>query len=288
MAAMLFAAITTAEAKKCEYNADLEIKIWDNNSAPHSNGITSEEVIPLAGRVENVSEAVLYIYKAAKDVNTSKAVVICPGGGYGRLAIAHEGEVFGKWLAKNGITAAVLKYRMPMGVKEIPLEDAVEALRIMRKEAKKLGFDPEKVGFAGFSAGGHLAASISTLAEKEDRPNFSLLFYPVISSKEHNIHRGSFVNLLGEEATESVFAEYSLEDQVDEDTPPAILIHCNDDTLVPSTNSIAYYEALKEFNRHSALYIFPKGGHGWGMNDDIQYKAIWQTLLLDWIGKLDK
>ncbi len=279
---------TTAVWAKSDYNADLEIKIWDNSSAPHSNSVSGEEVIPLAGRLANITEATLYIYKAEKKANTSRAVVICPGGGYSRLAIIHEGEELGRWLAENGITAALLKYRMPEGVKEVPFEDAEEALRIMRREAKRLGFDPEKVGIAGCSAGGHLAASISTLTAKEDRPAFSLLFYPVISSDVRYSHKGSFNNLLGKDRTEEQSAEYSIEDQVDEDTPPAILFHCNDDRSVAPTNSALYYNALRKYNRHSALYIFPEGGHGWGMNEEFGYKPIWQKLLLDWIDKLDK
>lgn len=266
--------------------ADLTIKVWDNSSAPHSNGVTTAEYETAPHNLTDITECEMTIYKASKRNNTGKAVVICPGGGYHIVSILNEGYLMAQWFAENGITAAVLKYRLPNGVKEVPFEDALEAVRIMRQRSKQLGFNPSMVGVVGSSAGGHLAASVSVLATADQKPNFSVLFYPVISGSEDLAHKGSFDNLLGKDRDEELTEHYSLDKRIDADTPPAILFHCNDDKVVPSKNSTAYYDALKEFDKHSALYIFPEGGHGWGCKEEFEYREMWQRLLLDWIEKL--
>ena len=185
-----------------QYEQDSSIKIWDNSTAPHSNELTGEEYNQKQFRLVNTTSAELFVYNADKAKATGQAVVICPGGGYGQLSMDQEGFLMAQWLAKNGIAGFVLKYRLPNGHKEVPLEDAIEALRIVRKNADKYGIDPHKVGIMGFSAGGHLAAYTSNYAEEKDKPDFSILFYPVITANNYTTHIGTFNNLLGRNRTE--------------------------------------------------------------------------------------
>lgn len=279
VAALLLAA---GAATAQDYGQAHMLKIWDNATAPHSNGITTPETEPQPNRVANTSEAWLYIFPADKSLSTGQAVVICPGGGYSRLAIDHEGYEMARWFAANGITAAVLKYRMPNHRPEVPLEDAEQALRILSGlEAGATGYTSDRVGIVGFSAGGHLAAMASTIGRV--RPAFSILFYPVITATKGKRHQGSFVNLLPEPRTEELEAAYSLEERVTEQTPPTLLLLSDDDTTVPPVNSTLYYNALKRHGVESSMHIYPTGGHGWGFHDDFAYKAQWQQAVLDWL-----
>lgn len=263
------------------YNQDHTIKLWDNTSAPHSNYLTVEEQEQETHRLAYTSEAVLYIFRAEGDKATGQAVVICPGGGYFRLAMDHEGFEMAKWLAESGITAAVLKYRMPNSHPEVPLEDAVKALDTMKERASEWGFDSERVGIMGCSAGGHLAAMTSTMGAT--RPAFSVLFYPVITGEEGLCHKGSFDNLLGEGRSAELTAHYSLERRVDALTPPAILLLSDDDKSVPSISSTRYYNALKGLGIEASMHIYPSGGHGWGIRESFKYREAWQSALLDWL-----
>lgn len=284
-AAVVAMSIFSLSAK---YGEDHLIKIWDNSTAPHSNNIEGAEMERQPNRVSNVSESEIYVFVAPKDLATGQAVVICPGGGYSQLAIDYEGYEVAKWYAEHGITAAVLKYRMPNGVKEVPLEDGIEALRILRKRAKEFNIDPSKVGISGYSAGGHLAAYVSTMAEDMDKPNFSILFYPVISGEEGVGHLGSFNKLLGMNRSAEQTTYYSLENRVGETTPPAILFLSDDDKTVKSVNSVLYYEALKRHNIISSIHIYPIGGHGWGFRENFKYFEEWKASLLDWLEMINK
>ena len=283
----LFAAVglSAQNEKASAKGPDHVLKIWDNATAPHSNGITTPEISNASGRVENVSEATLSIFKAAPSNATGQAIVICPGGGYARLAMEHEGFQMARWFAENGITAAVLKYRMPKGHCEVPLEDAEQALRIMMGlEAGATGFTADRVGIAGCSAGGHLAAMVSTMGAV--RPAFSILFYPVITGEAGKCHKGSFDNLLGIDRTEEQSAYYSLQNRVTAATPPALLLLSDDDRAVPTVSSTSYYDALKAHGIRASMHIYPSGGHGWGMRDGFAYKAQWQQAVLDWLETL--
>ena len=254
--------LMTATASAQDYGQTATLKIWDNTTAPHSNGITTPETEKEPNRVRNTSEATLYIFPADKAKVTGQAVVICPGGGYGMLAMDHEGYEMAKWFAANGITGAVLKYRMPNHHPEVPLEDAVQALRIMAGlEAGATGYTADKVGIVGSSAGGHLAAMASTIGSF--KPAFSVLFYPVITAVQGKRHQGSFINLLSEQRTPEQDAAYSLESRVTADTPPAILLLSDDDKTVPPVNSTLYYNALKAHGIEASMHIYPSGGHGW-------------------------
>lgn len=265
---------------------DRVLKIWDNTTAPHSNGIATPEKPVDAGRVADVSEATLSIFKADPSVATGQAVVICPGGGYVRLAMEHEGYQLARWFAANGITAAVLKYRMPNGHCEVPLEDAEQALRIMTGlEAGAEGFTSDCVGIAGCSAGGHLAAMTSTMGAV--RPAFSILFYPVITGEAGRCHKGSFDSLLGTDRTEEQTAYFSLQNRVTETTPPALLLLSDNDRTVPPISSVSYYNALKAHGIAASMHIYPSGGHGWGIRDGFPYRAEWQRAVLDWLKTLN-
>ena len=196
-----------------DYGQDMTIKIWDNSSAPHSNEITAAETSN-NNVIVNTTETVLYIFKADPAKATGHAMLVCPGGGYSSVCIEWEGYKVAQWLASQGVTCGVLKYRLPNGHKEIPLEDTTEALRSMRRRSKELGFDPSKLGMMGSSAGGHLTAYTSNFAAFADRPAFTVLFYPVITGEEGLCHKGSFDHLLGKDATAYERAEYSLETRV--------------------------------------------------------------------------
>ena len=269
-----------------QYEQDSSIKIWDNSTAPHSNELTGEEYNQKPFRLVNTTSAELFVYNADKAKATGQAVVICPGGGYGQLSMDQEGFLMAQWLAKNGIAGFVLKYRLPNGHKEVPLEDAIEALRIVRKNADKYGIDPHKVGIMGFSAGGHLAAYTSNYAEEKDKPDFSILFYPVITANNYTTHIGTFNNLLGRNRTECESDAYSMEKCVTEKTPPTILLLSDDDRTVPAAGAAMYYAALKYYGVKASMYVFPSGGHGWGNYDRFSYQKEWQNLLLRWLDEL--
>ena len=286
MALALTFGASAQSAKEPAKAPDRVLKIWDNTTAPHSNGIATPEKSVDAGRVADVSEATLSIFKADPSVATGQAVVICPGGGYVRLAMEHEGYQMARWFAANGITAAVLKYRMPNGHCEVPLEDAEQALRIMTGlVAGAEGFTSDRVGIAGCSAGGHLAAMTSTMGAV--RPAFSILFYPVITGEAGRCHKGSFDSLLGTDRTEEQTAYFSLQNRVTETTPPALLLLSDNDRTVPPISSISYYNALKAHGIAASMHIYPSGGHGWGIRAEFPYRAEWQRAVLDWLKTLN-
>ncbi len=278
---LLAAAVLPLAAQ--EYGQNRTIKIWDNSTAPHSSELASPEAETSPNIIGSVTEAVLYVFEADPAKATGQAIVICPGGGYAVVCMSYEGVEMAKWLASQGITCGVLKYRMPNGHKEVPLEDAVEALRIMRRNAADLRIDPAKVGIMGFSAGGHLAAYTSNFAPEGEKPAFSILFYPVITGEEGLCHKGSFDNLLGADATAAQRAEYSLETRVTRSTPPALLLLSDHDTVVPPISSTRYYNALKKHGIKASMHIYPEGWHGWGISADFPYREAWQASLLDWL-----
>lgn len=283
MSAICTLAVTAAAAQ--DYGQDATVRIWDNTTAPHSNGITAPEVEEQPYRLAKTSDAELYIFKADEQTATGLAVVICPGGGYRRLSMDQEGYQMACWFREQGVTAAVLKYRMPNGHREVPLEDAVQALRIMAGEVPGAeGYTAARVGIAGSSAGGHLAAMASTMGEF--RPAFSVLFYPVITGEAGKCHRGSFDNLLGRDRTEEETAYYSLENRVDEATPTTFIMLSDDDRTVPPISSTRYYNALKEHGIPATMHIYPSGGHGWGARETFAYKDEWRHALAGWLKKL--
>ena len=248
-------------------------------------------------RIDKVSDPTLDFYPAPKEKSNGTAVVICPGGGYAVLAIDHEGAQVAKWFNSMGITAFVLKYRLPsnkiMVDKSIaPLQDAQEALRIVRRNAKEWNINPDKIGIMGFSAGGHVASTLSThysdkVYEVKDassaRPDFSLLIYPVISMEADITHMGSRENLLGKNPSREMVKRFSNEQQVTKDTPPAFLVCSSDDDVVPIQNSIDYLLALKKAGVHGELHVYESGGHGYGLGRSKDTEITWPNACKKWL-----
>lgn len=264
------------------------LKLW-NGTPPTSNEIKESEMYDKGeGWLTNISVPELLIYRPKNVNNTGTAVIICPGGGYAGLAIQHEGIQFAQWLTSKGIVGIVLKYRLPNQHKEIPLADAQQAIRYVRSHAAEFNIKSDKIGIAGFSAGGHLASTASTHFSNttvSSRPNFSILFYPVITM-DTLTHMGSRINLIGENPSDIDILNFSNEKQVNKDTPPAILLLSDDDKAVNPVNSTEYYKALVKNNIGAAMYVFPNGGHGWGMKNDFTYHNQMLTLLEMWLQNL--
>ncbi|MCM1449367.1 MAG: alpha/beta hydrolase [Clostridiales bacterium] len=232
--------------------------------------------------------ATLTVYHPDKNVeNTGKALVICPGGGYVFLAMDHEGHEMAKMLAGKGITAAVLKYRLPNGHHTIPADDAREAIRIVRRNAQEWGVDPAKIGISGFSAGGHLASTVLTHHKDSlSMPNYGVLYYPVISARPGITHDGSANALLGASVGDSkLVAEYSNDEKVDANTPPTILLLSTNDNTVWIDNSLQFYRALARNGVETEIHIYPVGGHGWGMHETFPYHQAVVDNMLRWINQ---
>lgn len=290
---LMFAFALSASAQKTfveiPCKADKIIKHWNNKKAPHSNEITKDEFRTKAGHIANVTQTVFYLYKADADKATGQAVAILPGGGYRNVCIEREGFAIAEYFKSIGVTALVVKYRLPnLGHKEVPLEDAQAGLAYLRKNAKKLGVDPAKVGICGSSAGGHLAAYTSTFTEDAKKPAFSILFYPVISGESCMTHQGTFLNLLGKDHSPAMREQYSLENRVTATTPPTLLLLSNNDGTVPPISSVLYYEALKYHGVEASMHIYPEGGHGWVFRKGFRYEKIWKETLSKWLKELNK
>jgi len=228
-----------------------------------------------------VSKPTLEIYLPAKEKATGAAIVVCPGGGYAMLAYSHEGVKIAQAFNEIGVAAFVLKYRLPndaiMKDKSIgPLQDAQMAIKTVREGASKWNLDPHKIGIIGFSAGGNLAAltgshfnnaKISNTNNTSLRPDFMVLMYPVISMTDSLAHGGSRNNLIGATPTSAQVKYFSNEQNVSKDTPPTMLVHAEDDRVVNVKNSLYFYNALLKNRVEAAMVIYPKGGHGFGLNN---------------------
>ena len=241
-----------------------------------------------------VSQPSLTMYLPEPSTATGAAVIICPGGGYGALMMQKEGINTALYFQQHGVAAFVLKYRLPddktMPDKTIgPLQDAQQAIKLVRMKAKQWTIDTGRVGMMGFSAGGHLAATASThfnkavIDNKENtnlRPDFSLLVYPVISMTDSLGHRGSRDALLGKHPSSAQINLYSNELQVTPQTPPAFLIHSEDDDVVDEDNSIAYFESLRHNKVPAEMHIYAKGNHGFVLNIPVDD---WMRLCITWM-----
>ena len=221
---------------------------------------------------------------------TGRAIVDCPGGGYSHLATQHEGHDWAQWFNDQGIAFFVLTYRMPNGDRTIPMSDAQQAIRTVRDSAATWHINPYDVGIMGFSAGGHLASTVATHSEYDCRPNFSILFYPVISMNEKETHKGSCVNFLGAEGqkNERLVKAFSNYNAVSSHlTPPAIILTASDDKAVPVlTNSIPYYTAMRRAGNICSLHIYPSGGHGFGFRSTWAYHDQMLNDLAMWLKTL--
>ncbi len=277
---------------------DKIIKVWPDG-APTDNGMTEPEEKYDGVRVRNVSVAEMYVYLPEKEKNTGAAVVICPGGAYWIEAMDHEGYDIAKWIQAKGVAGIVLKYRLPYGHHEVPADDARQTMRIVRMNAKEWGIDPEKIGIAGSSAGGHLASTVGTVFDNGKkgstnpiekvscRPDFMLLLYPVITFNEEWGHMGSRKNLIGETNDWALVRKYSNELNVTAETPPTFLVLADDDKAVVPRNSIEFYSALKRNNVPAEMHIFKKGGHGFGIRKNNQPADGWPDLFYNWLKAIE-
>jgi acetyl esterase/lipase len=250
---------------------------------PNALPNTVKEAVEVSTRgtssLSKVTVPTIKVYLPERNKATGTAVVICPGGGYVHLAITHEGEQVAEEYQKIGVAAIVLKYRLPsdetMKDKSIgPLQDAQQAIKMVREHAGEWNIDPAKVGILGFSAGGHLASTAGTHfntslipnpANVNLRPDFMVLIYPVISFSDSLTHMGSRNNLVGKTPTAKQIENYSNEVQVTSATPPTFLVHAGDDKGVTVKNSLVFYNALLKNAVPAGLIIYPKGGHGFGL-----------------------
>ena len=265
----------------------------------YTEAVPNSKVIPTdvkesfgGGMYRNVTNPTLEVYLPEKGKETGAAVVVCAGGGYSVIVYNGEGLSTAKEFAKNGIAAFVLKYRLPSDVimtdKSIgPLQDAQQAIKLVRENAAKWNVNPSKIGIIGFSAGGHLASTAATHFKKalipnanntSVRPDFQIVVYPVISMQEQLTHGGSRTQLLGNNPSKELVDLFSNELQVDETTPPAYITHAADDTTVDVDNSIGYFEALRKHKVPAEMHIFPKGNHGFVMR-----QKGWMEPLFKWI-----
>ncbi len=260
-----------------------QIVLWPQG-APEAKG-SSEKDIP-----------VVFHYAPPKDHATGAAIVVCPGGGYGGLAMDHEGEQIGRWLNSEGIAAFVLRYRHAPGYRHpVPLMDAQRALRTVRARAAEWGVNPGHIGILGFSAGGHLTGTAGTHfdagnPQAEDpvdrvscRPDFLVLVYPVITFDGPFAHMGSRKNLLGGDPAPALVKELSLENAVTKDTPPTFLFHTSGDSGVPSENSLLFYRALHDAKVPVEMHVFEKGEHGVGLAPKDPALSVWPKLCITWL-----
>lgn len=253
-----------------------EVVLLYPGAIPNSITTSDEEKTSQTHVLIKISRPTLTIFLPSKKNLNRAAIIICPGGGYGSLEIYREGYSVAKKLTEIGITAFVLKYRLPddkiMTNRSVgALQDAQQAIKQVRLLASKYNLDTNKIGMMGFSAGGHLVSTAGThfneiLIENNKgislRPNFMILVYPVISFSDSLVHKGSMQNLLGSSPTASKINEFSNELQVTNNTPPAFLVHAADDSWVSATNSIKFYEALRKNSVKAELHIYSKGDHG--------------------------
>jgi acetyl esterase/lipase len=267
------------------------IDLWEG-PPPHSKPNSLEEYVKESSWevpcVYNVTHPTLTIHTAQGD-NSGRAMIVLPGGGYETESFVAEGRLIAESLASQGITAAVLKYRLPLAEASdaphlVPITDARRAVSLMRSLAGKHGFDPSKVGIMGFSAGGHLATAVSVLSPQnsDERPDFSALVYPVTTLAPEN-REWLEKTLFHRPMTADEKRQYALVDHVDASTPPAFLVHTYDDDVVPISESEVYAKALAAAGREVEAHFFYRGGHGFGPGRVEDGTAQWLGLLADWI-----
>ncbi len=279
----LFAVLAACAAFCCSLEAQTPQPLYPDGPE-RSSGIDPASTVDRDGVLFNVTVPDYYVFLPERERAVGQMVVVCPGGGYGCVCYEREGLEVARWLGDHGIAALVLRYRMPNGHHEIPLEDVHEAIRIARRNAPSWGVDPHQVGVMGFSAGGHLASTASTHFDERTRPDFSILIYPVITMGERYTHMGSRENLLGKGYDAGLVERYSSERQGTPQTPPAFIALSDNDEVVPVRNSILYYDALKENGVPAELHVYPTGRHGWIGRFD--YWDEYRAALLRWLGQV--
>lgn len=283
LVAAIFLIGTSALAQNQTFpTPDVVFDLWPDG-APTDNGLTGPEQ-DFITHVSNVTKPTLAVFLPEKP--NGLAVIVCPGGGYSSVWDKTEGYYRADWYNEQGIVYAVLKYRLPNGHKEVPLDDVHQAMKILKEHSEEYGFT--KLGIAGCSAGGHLASTAAThFSNADERPDFQILFYPVISCQKSFGHMGSAYNLLGRNAPQEDYDLFSNELQVTADTPVAFIMACTDDNVVPVRNSIEYYNALIANKVSASLHIYPEGGHGW-TDHVFPYESTWMNDLKNWLAELPR
>ena len=238
-----------------------KMDLWPKG-APNNNGDEKDK-----------AELTVYLPDAKKA--TGRAVVCCPGGGYSHLAMDHEGHQWAAFFNNQGIALIVVKYRMPHGNYKIPISDAEEAMKTVRRNAVEWHIDRNNVGIMGFSAGGHLASTIATHSKADAAPNFQILFYPVITMDPAFTHKGSHDNFLGTDRSKKEMKklehEYSNDIQVNRTTPRVFLALSDDDHAVPASNGFNYYSECYRHDVPASIHIYTTGGHGWGYRESFAF-----------------
>jgi acetyl esterase/lipase len=246
------------------------IRLWEG-AAPGALGNADADIPTLT-------------WYAPAHATTDAAIIVAPGGSYRNLASNHEGRQVANFLNAAGMNAFVLKYRLgPRYHHPVELGDGQRAIALVRSRAHEFGVSPNRIGMMGFSAGGHLASSVSTHNDATNRPDFAILIYPVISMTAPYTHQGSLHNLLGAPPDPELARNLSSELQVTANTPPTFLFSTSADTTVPAENSVAYYLALHKAGVPAELHIFQNGPHGVGLALADPALSVWPTLLLDWL-----
>lgn len=278
LAILLFAATSVSAQKTISYEGSDEIvRLWDNSTAKHSNYETRDEAWRKKNSIWRTSSCELYIFKAAQDKNTGIAIAMYPGGSYRNLNL---GISVAQWYASQGITVAIVKYRLPnFGHNKATIEDAEGAVRYLRTRTD-LGIDPAKVGVLGSSAGGHLASWVSNSMPDGEKPAFAILHYAWI-----NLHKSSTIAqeealryILGKSYTEQDAIDLSTHYMVSATTSPTMLLLCYDDALVPSTDGAEYYEALVNHGVKATMHIYPFGGHSVK-----KHTAEYRSAVIEWL-----
>lgn len=274
-----------------QIHAQEEIKLWANGQKPYykENKLEEYEKEAWGTRcVFNITEPTLTVYRP-EGINTGKAVIIIPGGGYELVAMYHEGYDLAQALSKQGITAAVLKYRLPNPASSnephmVPLSDGRKALRTMHENAERFGIDSNQIGVIGFSAGSHLATVLSLWKSNNEyeNPDFSGLIYGVTNLTKDNL---SWLekSLYHRELTPKEIEKNTLLNLITKDTPPAFMVHANDDAVCKVEETMLYAQKLFEKNVLVETHIFPKGGHGFGMGRASDGTNQWVSLFVNWL-----
>lgn len=247
-----------------------DVQLWEDGGMPGNNGIK-----------DNLPELRLFLPAAKKA--TGRAVLLCPGGGYHRCCSDYEGTDWAPFFNSMGIAVAVLTYRMPNGHPKVPVYDAEQALRMLRANARTWHINPKDVGIVGFSAGGHLAATVAVHGKGDARPDFQVLFYPVVTMQPAFTNTVTHDNLLGRSADRADERYYSAELNVSRQTPRACIILTDDDETVDPMNSLDYYTALNAHHVPASLFIYPDGGHGFGMHSWFRHHAAMLLSLRAWL-----
>ncbi|WP_265429153.1 alpha/beta hydrolase [Chryseobacterium sp. YIM B08800] len=284
-----------------QISAQQKITVWQKGEMPNSKGLKLNIIEEKEGRITQIQEAELFAFLPAKEERKSMAVIVIPGGGYRHLTYDLGGYSYAKWLNTLGISAFVLNYRLPtspdLKQRELgPLQDIQAAIKLIRKNAAQYGISPDQIGVLGTSAGGHLAAMASNISTDYTElkgdwstistvPNFVILVSPVIDLGEF-AHKGSRDNLLGQNASQQLISEYSMQNRVTEKTPPTILFHAQNDNAVPVINSILYYEAMIKNKVIGAMFIFPKGEHNIGISNKTELTDNWKKLCTNWLDEM--